>query len=573
MSSLKVGQIKNRILEWFKDEIDTSDLRSKDPERETKLLSRSLSALAIYMKSGCTKEEAANSVWDGGGDNGIDAAYYCPSQKVVYLVQGKWKKKGVGEPEAKDVSIFLDGARDLVEQDFTGFRDDLESKLNYLSTNLSSPGNKICLVIVSTGSSTLAAPARKKLQDFVDDLNTGDSEKIASSDIIGLSEIYDTLSGTRDRKNIDVTAMLENWAYISEPYPAYTGIIGGSVLKKWWDEHGSLILADNIRHSLGDTDVNIEIRRTAESSPDHFWYFNNGITIIADKVIDSVGTKSSKSFEFKNVSIVNGAQTVSTIAKVAEDETLESVKVALRAIILESAPEGFGSQVTRTNNHQNRVEARDFVAHDPQQIRLHKEMAMEGVEYQYLRSSESLSSQNACDLMEVTAALACADGPHLAVQIKTGTTRFFADLNKPPYKKIFNKSTTGVYAFNASVFLRKVESWIDEKKRKIPRAYRKGAKWGVLVHGNRILSACSFHIFGKHNLSCSISEFPQKIQDKNINDVFENVYNEMVSTIESEYPNRFLAVLFKNPSDSTAVYTSVVDNLSGKTSSLEKTDV
>lgn len=560
MSSLKVGQVKNRILEWFGEYVDVSDLRDKDPERETKLLSRCLSALAIYMKADCSKKEAASSVWDGGGDNGVDAAYYCPLHNVVYMVQGKWKKKGVGEPEAKEIGTFVDGAKDVVEQDFTEFRDGLEPKLNYLSTNLSSPGTKICLVVVSTGKSTLASPANHKLQKFIDELNSGDADKIASSDVIGLSEIYDVLAGTRDRKNIDVTATIENWTRIDEPYPAIVGVIGGSVLKSLWNEHGSLILADNIRHSLGDTDVNLEIRRTAESSPEHFWYFNNGITLIANKVVNSVGTKSAKSFTLKDVSIVNGAQTVSTIAKVESEDVLESLKVSLRVIVLESAPDGFGSQVTRTNNHQNRVEARDFVAHDPEQIRLHKEMAMEGVDYQYLRSSESIASTSSCDLMEVTVALSCADGPGLAVQVKTGTNRFFSDLQKAPYKKIFNSNTTGIYAFNAVILLRQVDSWINQQKKEVPRSQRKGAKWGVLVHGNRILAACGYSIINKSKLSCPLSEFKVNLESRDLDKLCHYIYNRMICVVEQNYSNRFLAVLFKNPSDSLAVYNDVVSN-------------
>ena len=123
---------------------------------------------------------------------------------------------------------------------------------------------------------------------------------------------------------------------------------------------------------------------------------------------------------------------------------LGKVRVPIRVIILKSAPAGFGSEVRRTNNLQNRVEPRDFVAQDPEQKRPREEMAIEGVDYQFVRSEDSSVTSNSCELTEVTTALACASGDSgLAVQIKTGISRFFADLQKAPYKAIFNPSLSG----------------------------------------------------------------------------------------------------------------------------------
>jgi hypothetical protein len=77
-------------------------------------------------------------------------------------------------------------------------------------------------------------------------------------------------------------------------------------------------------------------------------------------------------------------------------------------------------------------------------------MAIEGIDYPFVRSEDSVASPTACELIEVTTALACAAGDaHLAVQVKTGIGRFFADLKKPPYRTLFNPSVSGARAFNA----------------------------------------------------------------------------------------------------------------------------
>jgi hypothetical protein len=330
--------------------------------------------------------------------------------------------------------------------------------------------------------------------------------------------------------------------------------------KQWWKKHGKSLVSFNIRHSLGSTEVNNEIRNTALTSPQKFWYFNNGITLIANEAAKAPAGAASRSagiFSFKGASIVNGAQTVSSLAKVDEDEQLGKVRVPIRVILLKDAPESFGSEVTRTNNLQNRVESRDFVAQDPEQKRLRQEMAIEGIDYQFVRSDDAVPTATACELMEVTTALACATGESShAVLIKTGIGRFFGDLKKPPYKTLFNPTTSGAKAFNATILLREIERWID--KTKLSFSKKTGPRWGVLIHGNRVLAAAVFRNIGIEKLSQPISSFNELQASINIEMHCEKVHSKMVEIIEKEYQGKFLAVLFKNPGVSKVVFESCI---------------
>ena len=81
----------------------------------------------------------------------------------------------------------------------------------------------------------------------------------------------------------------------------------------------------------------------------------------------------------------------------------------------------FGKEVTRTNNRQNRIENRDFASQEVEQIRIKTELAIEGIEYNIVRSELFQPSDKAFDLQEATVALACASGnSSLAVQAKKG---------------------------------------------------------------------------------------------------------------------------------------------------------
>jgi hypothetical protein len=179
-------------------------------------------------------------------------------------------------------------------------------------------------------------------------------------------------------------------------------------------------------------------------------------------------------------------------------------------------------------------------------------MAIEGIDYQFVRSDESTSSPTACELLEVTTALACAAGdPNLAVQVKTGIGRFFADLKKTPYKTLFNPSLSGAKAFNATIANRAIEKWIEMKKK---TAKRSGPAWGALVHGNRILSSVVFSKYGAAKLSQSIKDFSTTFKYSDIEPLCEDAYNKMVAGINTHYQGKFLAVLFKNPSISKHVF-------------------
>lgn len=550
MSSLKVRQLKNRLLTMFEPALDKYGISDSDPEREVKILSRCLAAFGVYSATGCTLEEASASVWDGGDDNGIDAAFFDPVEDQVVVVQSKWIQSGSGEPEAKDIGTFADGVRDLVESNIHNFGTRLHSKVEQISEKLMQPGVTVKLIVASTGSSSLAQHGTRKLERILTELNSEDEDGIASFEVLGMNEVFETLTSDASAGRINLTVNILEWARVTHPHRAYFGLIDGAQLKAWWTQHGKRIVSRNIRYALGDTDVNLQIRKTAMDDPEHFWYFNNGITLIAEdaeRAPMASASRASGIFDLKGVSLVNGAQTVSSLAKVENDQSLGNVRVSVRIVLLKDAPDNFGADVTRTNNLQNRVEGRDFVAHDPEQTRIKGEMSLEGIEYQFHRSGDFISNPTACDLVEVTTALACAspDASH-AVAAKTGIGRFYLDLSKAPYKAIFNARTTGSRAFNAVRVLRAVDSWLAEKRAKAQK--RSGYSWGLLVHGNRMIAACVFARLGQHFIDRSISDMDTDYEQA-VHNACESVYPNMLQVLEQDFPNRALAVLFKSVSN------------------------
>ena len=561
MSGLKVKQIRTRMEALFAPHLDLHDIPESDKERGNKVLTRCLAAYAVYMQAGCTEIEAAASVWDGSDDNGIDAVYFDASDSRVILVQSKWINAGVGEPASSDIAVFANGIKDLVEQNSSNFASRLQAKLTDIGRAIMTPGVTIEIVLISTGSSMLAKHGTAVLDRVVSEINGPDEQgQVASATVIGLNEIYRSLASNSSSQKISVDANITDWSVVSSPYLAYFGVVDGLQLKEWWQQHGKRLVSSNIRHSLGGTDVNNGITRTATSSPEHFWYFNNGITLIADEALKApkaAATRSSGNFQFNGASIVNGAQTVSTLGRIEDDESLGRVRVAIRVVVLKDAPENFGGLVTRTNNLQNRVEGRDFVAQDAEQLGLQQEMAMENIDYQFLRGEDVTISSNSCELIEVTTALACASkDPALAVLVKTNIGRIFNDLSRPPYRALFNPSVNGARAFNTVLVLREVEKWVEQKKNSGIK--RSGYAWGALVHGNRIIALTIFSQISDKLLNEPIDDFRNKISTLKIDVKCDQIYTKILDILEESYPGKFLAVLFKSTVKSKDVYSQVI---------------
>ncbi|MDW4550132.1 hypothetical protein R5H32_12285 [Defluviimonas sp. D31] len=189
MSGLRVRQIKDNLTKLFAEHLQDGDLPKDGEARESALLSRCLAAFAIYQIADCTPAEAAAAVWDGGDDNGIDAAYYDASERQVIVVQSKWIHAGSGEPSAADIGTFTNGVRDLVEDQAENFADRLQDRLSVIASALAQPGTSIHIVVVTTGASSLAEHGTRHLKKLVKEINGDDTvdESVASYETLGLT--------------------------------------------------------------------------------------------------------------------------------------------------------------------------------------------------------------------------------------------------------------------------------------------------------------------------------------------------------------------------------------------------
>ena len=140
----------------------------------------------------------------------------------------------------------------------------------------------------------------------------------------------------------------------------------------------NILFGSNLRESLitKKSKPYLSMSKTVVECPEHFWYYNNGITIIAKDIIE----EGDDQLGIKGFSIVNGAQTTSALGlflreaqKNSETDKIESLKkVYILTRILKVPDEKMRQDIAIFNNTQNPITSRDMVANRPEQKHLNE---------------------------------------------------------------------------------------------------------------------------------------------------------------------------------------------------------
>lgn len=288
-------------------------------------------------------------------------------------------------------------------------------------------------------------------------------------------------------ENINVQVMLKSWGLRREPYKAVYGAVPAEDIVRIYNEFGSRLFSENLRFGIEKSEVNDGIRQTAKDDPQNFWYFNNGITAICEDFKKApVGGQGNDNgvFDVTRISIINGAQTVSSLARsVTEGADLKDADVQLRVISLIDTPENLAVDVTTANNTQNDLSPVDFVAGDPNQDRLRREAASIGKVYTYRRGEGDPNVTDGFSIREATIAAACASNElRLAVAAKRYISGLWENTSKEPYTKLFNEGTTAEWLWKAVLIMRCVDEQLENAAQEL-----NGRDRLISVHANRFI--------------------------------------------------------------------------------------
>lgn len=430
-------------------------------------------------------------ITDGTGDRGIDAVGIDQATKLVVLVQSKWRRDGTGSLNLAEILKFLDGVRSLLgmkidEQPFHASAGTRAAVRALLIT----PGARIRLVTATTGSAPLSEQVDGPVKGLMKQLNDLEgAEPLATHSHLGQADFFNSLTEGA-RSAVDLEIQMQDWGRANEPLRVFYGRVSAAEIASWFAEHGTDLFSENIRVVIPRSDINQGILDTVLDEPERFGYYNNGITVLAASVELGPGGALNREvgyFKLANASIVNGAQTVSTLGRVLGSDfeaNLGTAFVLVRVIEVSPDEDGLARRITRFANTQNEVSSQDFAFLDAQQHRLAKELRVLGQEY-ILRSGEVPQSEDrtkVIDVRDAAVALACAS-PNLshAVTAKREVSRLFSDSSI--YSTLFNASTDPLHLLRSTQIMRAVDQALDEIERSAD-----GVKAGVAVHGRRVIT-------------------------------------------------------------------------------------
>ena len=355
---------------------------------------------------------------DGSGDSGIDAIHYAPASHRLWIVQSKFFADGQGEPALGDVSKFRNGLEALLHGQFDVFRSNiaLERKIPQLQVHFDDRSLEVRAVLVYSGIH-LVSEDRIRLFEALRHHFSHDSDYFVFQRY-NLTSVHGWLAGEHEGAGVDVVEItLYHPGQVSAPFETYYGLMSLIDVATLYTTHGKTLVAANIRNYKGSTEVNDQILATIRDEPAHFFYLNNGLTAYCERLevhnLDR-GSTQSKRLTAYGLSIVNGAQTVGSIAAffASNPQTLPQGYVFFKLISLQKSPDerAFAQHITQSTNFQNQIGPRDFVALDEEQERIAAHLELSGILYHFKDSADT-PSPDATNFMleEATTALACLE--------------------------------------------------------------------------------------------------------------------------------------------------------------------
>jgi hypothetical protein len=391
--------------------LELNDLKAQVEElaqRETNLKDDDLFVL-WFIRAYVTgnDEQSRKAIAGGAGDKSVDAVYIDHAAKGVFIVQGKYRQILLGKAEARDpVIAFAQLAPSIADADDTRFEELLDGMEEYTAGLLREARKhvltrryRLWLYFVTTGrcSSTIQADANRIVRsapcDVTMEVFDGRRVMLVLRDYLdGVAPPIPTLDLEMEQgRSVVVNQIMQRYDEDNK-IESWVFSMRGDKIAELYELGGLRLFARNIRGFLGEgTPVNRGMSKTLRTEPAHFFYYNNGITILCDKA-EKRSSKGRDVLRVSNPQVINGQQTTRTLAAHLKDSSQASVLVKVMQVPREAGngDDGFDtllSQIVGGTNFQNAIRPSDLMSNDRRQIEI--ERSFRKIGYIYLRKRQS----------------------------------------------------------------------------------------------------------------------------------------------------------------------------------------
>lgn len=493
MSILHINRLKSLLESKVFPFIDVEKIKEEKPNiSESQLESLCLSqAYLLYILRNLTNLDyklLSGAIVDNFKDNGIDAILYSTQDNTLYLCQSKFNKKGQSTIDTGEVLKFLEGVNDILSLRFEKFNTRVQALKEKIEKAIYSPAVQIKLLIGHTGNK-LHDDINELINEKIDSLN--DTSEVIFFEEYSLVKAYNDLMESASGEAINVDVDLLNWGINEEPYKSYYGKISCGAIAELAQGNSQRLYSKNLRSFIGLSSINYDIVKSILEAPEHFFYLNNGIVLLCksiNKYPFNTGNRDIGKFQLIDVSIINGAQTVGAIkyAFNKQPEKVNNANVFIKIISLDKTPENFEKYITVASNTQNKIEKRDFISLDKEQLRLIEDFFILDLTYHVKRDDvKEKYDANNFYFEEATVSLASfQDNEDLSTYAKREIGKLWEDDN---YNKLFNSTVNARFLANIILVYRAIDNYIKTIQDPVSR--------GICSHGIYLLTNI---FFGKH---------------------------------------------------------------------------
>ncbi|PWD42306.1 hypothetical protein ACN93_14265 [Gordonia paraffinivorans] len=534
-------QVRGRLRDDFEPFIETSDIQHHSESTLNEMrTSRALAAMCIAARARTDPESAAKCVVDESGDRGIDAVGISQTEETVYIVQAK---ASGGSPSLTEVQKFISGIKLLLNSDWDELGPKLKAHRAAVDQALDFPNLRVVAIYSYLGEDPPNSEVEAESTRFKTEINS--AGEILEFEYLNLRGNFEIRNVAQGEDALDARIQFQTWSSLHDFKSEIYGSVSAIEIVELVSKFGDRLYDRNIRRVLPSSSVNDTLAETIATNPEVFWYYNNGITIVANRIAtDRIRPRGSdQAFDLYGLNVVNGAQTCGAIYRAGRNgHDLEDAFVTVRVISTEGRPEDFESKVTRYTNTQNQVGGREFVALDPWQQEIRDTLYAENIQYCFKTGDvpDPESFDDTFDLEDATRALACRQGVVLATLAKREIGRMWADIHKEPYTKIFNKENDPATVYNCVNFWREVNNEINAR---VPHADARTGK--ILVHSAFMVCSLLMSRLAKQiNFSDIREDISNHIGENS--EMIDRFLTEVVSQHELANPNGYPQSFFKN---------------------------
>ncbi len=333
------------------------------------------------------EEDIDDSLCDGKGDLGVDFVYKKDNEWLIFQSKYKGRNSCVTLDE---ISGFFNIHSRITDQDY--FEKHANRFLKDLLIDFKS-NDTIQFIFITNDNISRSIEDEfnrlkreheakneniffelKGLTDLKRDYKSvvSESESISGEVIINVEQLKDTFSEQKRSAYFDLSSVIDK----EGKYKSILCTISGNSLRSLWQQHQSKLFNYNIRGFLGENQINKKMKETLAMEPDKFYFYNNGISAICTDLTPELNGHELKAFRCKNFSIINGAQTTTTIGRYKNERHLSEVRILLKITKAEDykKEKGLNKKIITYNNSQTIIKASDFRSNDDIQIFLENKL-------------------------------------------------------------------------------------------------------------------------------------------------------------------------------------------------------